>query len=210
MGTRQVINATVRVEVDAEDETEAYERFCDGLDAIVGLVDTTVMHVEQTEKPYHVPTGAERWADAAKEIRFDESRFGDERRFGMYDGSWWWTDGHVMLRCEGAPPAAEAGKWRQVPDADVAKAVEGDGARVPSHFEPVMTESGRQLQRSVTVPTVAMTDAFCRLARTRAFSWRVPENHRSAIHGLDVEGRLVAVVMPYRLDLEPLAAPRKP
>jgi hypothetical protein len=61
--------------------------------------------VRAHEIVYQRPAGTDRWGAVADEIRFAES---DPRWFpDAADGVWWWTNGHVALKCTGLPPTAD-------------------------------------------------------------------------------------------------------
>lgn len=206
MRTRQIIKATVIVEVDASSPEEAYENFGDGLDKIDGLYDLMVTAVEQSEKPYAVPAGAERWAAAAKAIRLDddhENRGDGKRLWGSYDGSWWWTNGHVMLRCEGSAPSES--EWRRIPDKDFEKAIAPKVPRASAVFGDVeRLKYGAPFRRSKTAPPIAISDDYFILASTAAAAWTAPTDIKSPFCGYDAEGKLVAVVMPMKVDAKDL------
>lgn len=207
--TRQIIKALLHVEVDASDAEEAYERFVDGLDRIEGLVDLCVNQVEQTEKPYEIPKGAERWGDVAKDIRFSDGfpALADDRRmWGMYDGSWWWTNGHVMLRCEGAPPTDEQ-EWRRIPDEKMVEGLKPKTKRQVTTLGDVQkTNGGTLFRRTKTIPPVSLSDAYCRLLEVAVTSWLVAKKDVDPVHGLDAEGRLVAIIMPMRIKDEDIVS----
>lgn len=205
---RFVIEATVHVEVDAKDAETAYEEFCDAIESIDGLVDFTVPKVNQFEKPYEVPAGAEVWGEAAKAIRFEDdfrsARSDGRRLWGRFDGSWWWTNGHVMLRCAGPGPT-DAETWRQVEDEKILNAIRVTAARRPAILgDALKLRYGSVVRRTVGETPIAMSDAYYRLAIAVVRSWEAPLVDTDPFHGLDESGRLVAVVMPMRVKPEDL------
>ncbi len=205
---RQVIEAMVYVEIDADSVEEAYEYFSDGLDDIPGLVDLTVTQVNQREKPYDVPVGAEAWGLAAKEVRFDEDhfyRFHDGRkRFGVHDGSWWWTNGHVMLRCDGEPPS-DPEKWTLVENPRFEKAFVAEAKRTEATFGDEAKQGSLRVRRSTTTPPIGIDGDYYTLAMTRGTKWLVPKKPTAPMYRVEDDGRIVAVVMPVKLDVVPVS-----
>lgn len=107
---RFILKATVSIDIKAEDEESAYGAFYDAIDEL-DCESLDVPAMELAEVPYAVPPGAERWAEGLVALRFGE----DTLMFGMFDGSWWFTNGHVALRCDGEMPSCAM--WMQIPDA---------------------------------------------------------------------------------------------
>ena len=202
---RHIINALVYVEVDADSPEAAYEHFADGLDEITGLRTLTVQQVEQSVKPFDLPPGAERWREVAADIRFGDDRWESvgQRAWGSYDGSWWWTDGHVCLRCDEPTPADEA-VWRRIPDSAFEKAFAAKKRRKRT----VAWSAPRQVHHTAaasyaitdTEPRVFLDAKYIRLGEQGSVrQWRIA-GAVDPVHGLDADGRLLMIVAPMKVD----------
>lgn len=135
------------------------------------------------------PKGAERWERAAL-----NRGFGADRSWvTTLDGSWWWTDGRAMLRCEGEmPPDLEEKPKLRVP------AVE----RRPAQWGPVVLEAfddgseGLCRESSDTAACVRIDPKYIGLVEESlpGCVWMIGQWYEP-IHALDAEGRLMAIVM---------------
>lgn len=203
---RFTINAMMALDVVAEDEMTAWDVIFDALGTDANIRNAACQTAETQEVPYTSlpPSGADRWAPAAKWTRFDEDRGTRKQVWGSQDGSWWWTDGRVMLRCEGLPPADE--KWRRLPEESFATAFEHDEPRRETLWTYELQARGLSVRtrgrRAIASPGVAIQSCYYDLvARSVAdVAWLVGASVHIPIHALDGEGRLVAVVMPMRPD----------
>lgn len=202
---RFTIAAMVHVDVEANDEETAYENFCDALDKTDGIRDLSISHVEQVEVPFTWPAGAERWENCARAIRLgDEPGVNRIPVAGMYDGSWWWSNGHVLLRCEGAMPSDDK-TWRLLKAEDVEKAVAPKKARRPTSWSEDVrsTASGFMHGRIATEdPNIGVQQRYHTLINDSLgeATWLIGGAHEP-MHVTDREGRLMAVVMPMKTDL---------
>lgn len=197
---RHCIEALIYVEVDADGPEEAYEHFADGLDEIPRLHSLEVRKVEQKVKPFDLPPGAERWRDVAADIRFGDDRWESttQRLCGFHDGSWWWTDGHVLLRCDGHIPADE-NVWRRIPDEIFTKAfvLKRKRSRTIAWSSPRHVHRTVAARHSLTTPPVYLDSKYIRLGECGGVTeWRVGNDPLVPVHGVDDDGRLVMVIAP--------------
>jgi hypothetical protein len=123
-------------DVIADTKEEAFDKIFNAAARDRDLLDLVCQMSETKEVPYvALPPGggAYRWAATATKHRFADLVWegGRDQMWGMFDGSWWWTDGHAMLRCDGEPPPeGEPGKrWRRVDDEAFAKSFRPDAIR---------------------------------------------------------------------------------
>lgn len=201
---RYTIHASVEIDINASNEEEAYEAFSDALTDIEGCRESIVHAVDTKERHYrHPPQGAGMWAAAARRIRLGEEMTWDEPKdiALKHDGSWWWSNGHVMVRCEGKAPEG----FKTIPD-DTAEAAFGLGdERVPTKWSrPLKTADSTVMARRSSANTeVAVQDRYYDLiASSLGFGgarWLVGKPHQP-IHVRDIEERLMAVVMPIKTE----------
>lgn len=179
------------VEVEASSEAEANRKASEMVEnSGYGLF---VVGAIATEIRYDRPPGTDRWASVADEIRFAE----DGHKWVAGDGCWWWTNGHVALRCDGAPPTND---WR-VRQSDTIADVVGDHKRDRIEWQD---PNARDLRVATKDKRVQAKDDYVRLVECgyddvewyavegdHDEPWMVPI---TAIAG----GELVAVVMGVR------------
>lgn len=204
---RANIHAMISVEIVGDDDEEIAERFADALvaahDNTPGVMSVTVSHSETTDVPFVIPKGAERWPYLA------EFRFGEDCKIApMHDGSWWWTDGHAMFRCEGEPPEG----WRKIEDA----LTKQDHFRAPE--QPVVwstiTKRDRDgLERRISqandllsIQTKYHDAVMISVPHAR---WTSGPDHTHTTRAYD-NGQLVAVVMPCKRGDPPTEMKSKP
>jgi hypothetical protein len=193
---RYMITALVEFDIEGEDEVEAFEHLTDALDSTAGrdgLRDFVVKHSDTKEVPFVVPPGAERWADAATKIRYSE----EQHRAAMHDGSWWWTDGHSALRCEGEPPSG----YRRIEDPFKGGKQLPKKPRPSSWGPAVKSLDGETLaHRASADPDVAVQAKFLKLVTDSApeVHWRIGTPTEPAMAFLG--DTCVALVMPFRAD----------
>jgi hypothetical protein len=202
---RYTIEAMVHVDIEAEDAETAYEHFGDALEEIKGCRDFSVQKVEQKEVAYFWPKGAERWAVAARNIRLGEEPYAAPVTIvGKYDGSWWWSNGHVLLRCDGEVLSGDGPSFRVLPDGEMVKAFAMKKKRRPSEWSAVYPT-----KRGYTRGRVACEDSgigidqryYALVADTlgEGHTWHIGKPF-DPMHITDREGRLMAVVMPMKPD----------
>ncbi len=196
--SRFTIYATIAVEVSAKDDVEAFEHFVDAINVAAderGIRDITVQHSETKETAFVVPPGAERWAIPCAAIWFSD----DRKRAGMWDGSWWWTDGHIALRCEGELPEGFA----RVEEAAFAGAVGDAVPRTATTWsDDLESKDGDTFKsrRALTRPAIAAQVKFIDLVESclPGVRWSVPDGELSAVHAYGPDDRLMALVMPVK------------
>lgn len=197
---RFTIYASVEIDIEADDDSDAFAAFADALNDIKGSRDAIVLSSSTVERPYRgAPKGAERWSVAARRIRLgEESTFDEPVDIAVrHDGSWWWSNGHVMLRCEGEAPAT----MRVLPAEDGQKAFRLDVERRPTKWSrPLRQETGNLSGRRSSVDTaLAIQDRYYELVSRSLGAggarW-LAGAEREPIHVHDIDGRLMAVVMP--------------
>lgn len=199
MRKRATIHAVIAVEVVGDSEEELFENFADAMsgaaDHGAGIVDITVVSSETKEIPFVVPVGAERWTEAASEIRFAEE--GRTKAVPMYDGAWWWTNGHAALRCEGTAPEGS----RLVPESEWTSGF--DKATRETTWGPVVETEHFGVSdkgRLSADETIGIGEKYYQLV-TKAVPgarWFIGEPEKAALVR-DDSGRVVAVVMPMTL-----------
>jgi hypothetical protein len=189
-----------RVELEAEcedDEVEAATKE-EAIKIATRRVENSgeglyVVHATATEIPYVRPSGTDRWAPVAEEIRFAEGM----HRWLDGDGCWWWTDGHIAVRCDGTPPADDIG--RKV--ANEIESVVGDHRRDRITWEGP-NDDGRMVAKTdkrvqVSADYVRLVESGCPGVEWLAVEgdhdepWKVPVIARTG-------GELVAVLMGMR------------
>lgn len=89
------------IEIEADSQAEAERKASEQVEGSSYNYNLCVTSAYATEIKYERPPGTDRWAPVADEIRFAE----DAHRWLAGDDCWWWTNGHVAVRCEGAVPA---------------------------------------------------------------------------------------------------------
>jgi len=201
---RFTIEALVWVDIEAEDAETAYENFYDGLERIEGTRDCSVSRVEQEEVPYTVPEGMGRWSAAMINVRLGEevgARSAGPVE-GTYDGSWWWSNGHVLLRCEGPAPTGD--DWKHLTPAELEKAIVPKAKRRPTAWgDVVVSESGFVHARiAAEDPHIGIQQRYHSTIEESlgpCVTWRVGKK-TEPMHAFDSEGRLMAVVMPMLTD----------
>ncbi len=201
------IEAMISLEVEAADETEAWDEVALSLEH-PSIRDWANQASETTEIKYEgLPaSGADRWAAAAAAAWLDhDDRDWRGQRFGMYDGSWWWTNGHLMLRCDGAPPT-EGSRWSRVPDETIATAIKLDTPRLETSWTDALKstvgntrEFGR---RALAAPAAVVQERYFAIVADSlpGGTWSCGLTQETPFLAHDVEGRLMAVVMPMKSD----------
>lgn len=194
---RWTISALIEVDIYGDDELEAFEHFADAIDeaACSGHVrDIIVKHSDTKAVPFVVPTGAERWAKAATEIRYSD----EQHRAAMHDGSWWWTDGHSALRCEGEPPDG----FRRVED-PFKGGSELPTAPRPTTWGPALKSTdghGVTAHRADTDQDVAIQTKYLKLVADSVpgVTWKIGSTTKPVMAFLG--DKCIALVMPFRAD----------
>ncbi|MCL2777762.1 MAG: hypothetical protein FWD73_07130 [Polyangiaceae bacterium] len=204
------VAAKVEAIVDGEDGYDAIERFDEAICAIEDgdkIKNVGIGGLDLTQIPYVVPPGAERWAKAAEKIRFaDEMTLA-----GTYDGSWWWTNGHVALRCDGAAPDG----WDLPPGSSMELVVSASTVRKPTEWGPVVrsgnerNDNGRRAFASdSTVVSATYYDMIT--DSVPGAIWLVGSKIGDSMHVVDKAGKLVAILMGILpMSFPPLDAPAR-
>jgi hypothetical protein len=198
------VNAMVAMSIIADTSEHAEDLFCATLSDVRNGVSwhTPVLEVAQAE--YEVPAGAERWAAAARYVDFDNDRESlPQRLCGHHDGSWWWTNGHVLLRCEGSIPSGD--DWRKIePQSKFVEAFALSEERAPSGWGDELPDStGSPYLRGRCATANPEFHIQCWYFDLISMSvpdavWMVPVRFDAPAHVLDKEGKLVAIVMGLR------------
>lgn len=207
---KYTVTATVTCElaVDAATRGEA-QRKVDDIFSRGDFVDFDIESIVVTEVPYASPIGAERWAAAAKSMRFAEDF---DRRFLLRHGSWWWTNGHVALRCDGAVPEG----WTPISDAGERTAEAMDPGVVERKAAAFGPETYVYDQRStgtgyrvLGVPSLGINKIYRDLIESSVpgARWLAGPLYSHALHVIDADGALVAVVAGMRADDEEFQIP---
>lgn len=197
---RATIHAMLTFDIEGEDDEQIAERFADSLgfahDNVEGIHSITCVSSETIDRPFDVPKGAERWA-AFAEIRLDE----DGKRAAMHDGSWWWTNGHVMLRCDGDPPEG----WRRIENALANEALYKLKQLPTSFGEPIKEGDGYEKRIASTDDKIAIqTQYYDRIAAVIPEARWTCTRDLGPIRAFDGD-KLMAIVMPVKRVEQPSA-----
>lgn len=141
-------------------------------------------------KPYAVPPGVGPWGPHLEAIRLAD---GDRRDVGEWDGSWWWSNGHLALRCPG-PCIPENGG--AVHDIGGIKGVADEKALA------TWADGTGDDADAYRCGNVGISRVYRALVEAGApgCSWWVGGRY-DPILAKDAEGRTVAVVMPMSVTL---------
>lgn len=172
----------------ASDTREAFDEVHKHLEF---LDDLSFEGVDIFEVPYLVPLRVAPWETAAREARFAET-FGNggKGKGGVIDGSWWWTDGAVALRCQGDVVAPGL----DVVHPDTFARLLDTAERRETFWGPVTFEAGLDVRRSTVDPDTAVQERYIRLIATAlpGAAWKIAGS-LDPVH-VHHEGRLMAVV----------------
>lgn len=138
-------------------------------------------------KTLTAPKGADRWERAAL-----NRGFGADRSWvTKHDGSWWWTNGHAMLRCDGEMPTDLEEKPELRTPVIERRAVQWGPVVVTVH-----DEDPDDLHREAVEICVWASPTYLGLVEESipGCTWMAGE-WRDPIHALDADGRLMAIVM---------------
>lgn len=140
--------------------------------------------------PYAVPSGVGPWGPHLEAIRLAD---GEDRHVGEWDGSWWWGNGHLLLRCPG-PCVPENGG--AVHDVGAVQGVAAEGSRA------VWVDGTGDDAKAYRCGNVGISRVYHALVEAGApgCSWWV-DGRYDPILAKDAEGRTVAVVMPMSVTL---------
>ncbi len=197
---RYKVTATITVDVTATDVDDATDIVACAVRRAENVNDSTCDITSTELIPYHVPAGAERWAAAAKRRRFDDTKpDGGRRRLVIHEGNWWWTNGHIALLCEGAPPPES--DWEYI-DRDVPKSFAFDADRKVTAWGVEVKELNAWRTPMTALRAFANHDVALQkkyhdliVESVPGCTWHIA-GERDPIHARDVEGKVVAVVMP--------------
>jgi len=197
---------TVTREVWASDEASAIS---DAIDRVFGEVEREEVIGQIAPYACALP-GAERWAAAAEKIRFGEDCKIAASTVG--DRAWWWTNGHVMLLCNGVPPdgyeVRDCGPV--VSDDKPRRATAWCDLEVDCPIAFAGTEMYRDphyaFRRASVDELIAVDPTYVSLVEScvPSCTWWVGSTVEVPFHVRDAHGALVAVVMGRRV------SPREP
>ena len=198
---RYTIDAMLHVDIEAADAEEAYEKVCDWLDTFE-VRDVTIGMVKQEEVPYAVPDGMQRWADAMVNVRLGEEvgARSEGPVEGTYDGSWWWSNGHVLLRCEGPAPTGD--DWKHLTEAEIVKAIAPATKRRPTTWGDVVEQGRSHVRVSALDEALGIQQRYHSTIEASlgpGAVWLVGKK-TDPMHVVDSEGRLMAVAMGMLVD----------
>lgn len=193
------ITGTFTIEC-GEEEAERFD-----LD-IAGPADSFDWHATQWEDvPYVMPAGTEHWEVGARGTRFAEDQSvalvcADD------PGHWWWSNGHVALRCKGTPPEEE--RTRRPAGRTLAETGKVELPRTRANWRSATTLRGRDVRIAVGVANYSIQEDYAALVEASGpVTWLVP-NELAPAHAIDESGQLVALVMPLRFDPDDLRPER--
>lgn len=187
------IDASVTLYVRAESRAEANAALADlgeNLDEPGESLRVRSARIRRIKYP--MPKGAGAWAPALREMRWRERQ---HISVGTALGSWWLTDGVVMLRCDG--PCAPARGGRVIPSKHLrAVATTARAAKCEAIWRT--HDEGRMLRSG----DVGVNPAFVQMVRQTYPTAKWWTSGPLEPIAAKVRGRLVAVVMPMRLTEE--------
>ena len=135
--------------------------------------------------PYVVPPGVGSWAPHLEAIQLAD---GERRHVGEYDGSWWWGNGHFLLRCPGPCVPENGGDRHNI------GAIQG----IAAEKSPATWADGTgDDAKAYRCGNVGISRVYRALVEAGApgCSWWVGGRY-DPILAKDAEGRTVAIVMP--------------
>lgn len=141
------IEGYYETEIDAESEDEALSVAMRQAEDVDGWVGTSS---EATELRYEPPAGTERYHEVAGRIRFSDTFPPHRWLSGL--GSWWWTDGHAMLRCDGPEPSDQTHRLTN----DVSMIAALDEPRAVAGWGPLGDFFGVPIHRDVGDPRIVI------------------------------------------------------
>lgn len=194
------VRAIVEIEVLAKDGDPSAMGL--DIDVSVGrraeVVNVEWHLTEPTVVPYVAPESIGPWLHGAKEARFCEGGSTNVALVFPDDpGAWWWSNGHVMLRCDGAPPNGP----RLVNNRTLAGTVVPELKRATIEWSAgglVHDDTERvRFHRLKGDEVVCLSEKYFRLINSNAPDAWLVAGPTDPVHALK-NGQLIAVAMPIR------------
>lgn len=186
------IDASVTLYVRAESRDEADAALANPGDLDEPGESLRVRSARIRRIKYPMPKGAGAWGPVLREMRWRERQ---HISVGKALGSWWLTDGYVMLRCDGPCEPVRGG--RVIPTAHFRQALKA--ARAATREAIWRTHDAGRMLRS---GDVGVNPAFVQMVNQTHPTAKWWTSGPLEPIAAKVSGRLVAVVMPIRLTEE--------